>query len=57
MSYRISQLSLEHYSPDILIKISSESFNLYDFYKAEEIVEMGRHAALESLTEYKNKKK
>jgi NTE family protein len=56
MSYRITQLSLENYSPDILIQVSHESCSMYDFYKAEEMVEIGRHAAMESLKEYKNKR-
>jgi len=55
MSYRITQMSLENYSPDILIKISHDSCSMYDFYKAEELVEIGRHAAIEGLKEYLNK--
>jgi NTE family protein len=56
MSYRITQMSLEKYSPHILIKVSHNSCSMYDFYKAEEMVEIGRHAAIESLKEYKSSK-
>jgi NTE family protein len=52
MTHRISQLSLENYSPDLLIEVSHDSCSMYDFYKAEEMVETGRNAAKESLKEY-----
>ena len=55
MTYRITQLSLENYSPDILINISRDSCSTYDFYKAVEMVEIGRYAAINSIKEYKNK--
>lgn len=35
--------------PDILVEISKKSCGTYDFYKAEELVEMGRSAAREKL--------
>jgi NTE family protein len=57
MTYRMAQMSLEHYSPDILVNVSSESCSTYDFYKAEEMVEIGRNAAIESIKEYKKNKK
>ena len=56
MTYRITQMSLENYSPDIVVNVSRDSCSMYDFYKAEEMVEIGRHAAVESLKEYKNKR-
>ena len=49
MTYHNSQMSLEKYSPDILINISRDACSTYDFYKAEEMVEIGRHAAIKSL--------
>jgi NTE family protein len=57
MSARITQLSLENYKSDILINISRECSSLYDFYKADELIEIGRQAAIDSLKEFKNKKK
>jgi NTE family protein len=53
MSYHITQTSLKNYKPDILIKVSSDSCSLFDFYKAEEMIEIGRLATLESLKTYK----
>lgn len=55
IAYQIAQISLEHYSPEILVNISRDSCRLFDFFKAEEMVEIGRHAAVESLKEYKTK--
>ncbi|MDO9511395.1 MAG: patatin-like phospholipase family protein [Bacteroidales bacterium] len=51
MMYQISQLSIEHYAPDLLIKVSRDSCSTFDFFKAEELVEIGRHAAAKSLAE------
>lgn len=52
MTNHISEMSLQKYAPDILVKISKESCGTYDFYKAEELVEIGRYAAINSLNEY-----
>lgn len=51
MTNQIAQMSLEKHPPDILIEVSSESCGTFDFYKAEEMVEIGRHAAIKSLKE------
>jgi NTE family protein len=50
MTIHMAEAALELNPPDILIKVSRESCNLYDFYKAEEMVETGRQAALNTLT-------
>jgi NTE family protein len=54
MTYHMSQMSLENYSPDIIINVSHDSCSMFDFYKAEELVEIGRHAAIDSLKNYEN---
>jgi len=51
MTYHTSQLMLQHYKPDILINISRESCGTYDFFKAEELVEIGRYAAIRNLSD------
>ena len=51
---QISKMTIEKYPPDILINISDNSCGTFDFYKAEEMVEIGRHAAIKSLKEYRN---
>jgi NTE family protein len=50
MMARISDFSLEVHKPDILINISSQAANTYDFYKAEKLVEEGRVVTLNMLT-------
>ena len=54
MTYQISKMSIEKHSPDILINISRNSCGTFDFYKAEDLVEIGRHAAIKSIKEYKS---
>jgi NTE family protein len=41
--------------PDISLNVSNNSCGVFDFYKAEELVEIGKHAAAESLKRYNNK--
>ena len=52
LTYQISKMTLEKYPPDILINVSRDTCSIFDFYKAEELVEIGRHAAVTSLKEY-----
>jgi NTE family protein len=56
-SLQLVQLNIEKYSPDILINISRDTCGTYDFYKAEELVEIGRMAASNSLDEFEKEKK
>ena len=43
------KLSLKNTPPDVLIEISRYSCEMYDFYKAEELIEMGREATRKRL--------
>lgn len=54
MMSKMSQESIEKYSPDVVIKISHEICSVFDFFRAEELVEMGRHSAINSFKDYKN---
>ena len=45
MMEHIAQANIDKYPPDIMINISRNSCEMYDFYKAEELVEIGRHSA------------
>lgn len=49
MTFTISQMALEKAPPDILINISRDSAGTYDFYKTEELIEIGQLAAKEAL--------
>lgn len=42
-------VALNNAQPDLLINVAHESCGTYDFYKAEEMVEIGRHAASKAL--------
>jgi NTE family protein len=54
MTYTIAQTSLEKYPPDMLINISKQSAGTWDFFMAEELVEIGRLATKESLKRLKS---
>ena len=45
MTDHMAQMSLKQFSPDVLIEVSRDSCGTFDFYKASEMVEMGREAA------------
>ena len=49
MTMHMAELTLRHHPPDILINVSRESCNMYDFYKAEEMIKLGREAAVFAL--------
>jgi len=55
MGNQISTLTIEKYQPDILIKISRKSCGTYDFYKATEMIEIGRYITEKSLIKFKLK--
>ena len=55
LTYQLAVESIEKYPPDILIPVSHDSCGTFDFYKAEELVEIGRHATIKSLEEYNKK--
>jgi NTE family protein len=49
MLSQISMLTLEINPPDILIEISRNSCGVFDFYKASELIELGKKATKEVL--------
>jgi NTE family protein len=55
MIYHNAYLSIGQESPDIMIEISHNSCGTMDFFKAEEMVETGRYAAIKSLKAYNKK--
>jgi NTE family protein len=52
LTYHIAELSIEKYPPDILIQVSHDTCGIFDFYKAEELVEIGRLSAKERIDDY-----
>lgn len=51
MLSQISKLTLEMNPPDILIEISRYTCGAFDFYKADELIQIGKKAARESVEE------
>ncbi len=52
MIFKMSEMSVQLYKPDILITISRHAGNTFDFYKAEELIELGRKAAKKSIDNF-----
>jgi NTE family protein len=50
MIHHRDKVLLEQNPPDLLIRISHESCSTYDFYKAQEMVEIGRYAAKQAIS-------
>ena len=53
MIHQISEMTLDIYKPDILVNISKHACSTFDFYKAEQLIEIGKLAAKESIEKYK----
>ncbi len=57
MVHQLAKLSIEKYNPDILINIPTDSASTFDFFKANELIELGENAATEALNNYYLKQK
>jgi len=53
LTHHLSLMNIEKYKPDMLINISRHSGGTFDFFKAEELIEIGRLAARKSIEKYK----
>ena len=53
MLSQISKLTLEMNPPDLLIEISRQSCGVFDFYKAAELIELGKKATMEGFNKWK----
>ncbi|MEO1655647.1 MAG: patatin-like phospholipase family protein [Bacteroidota bacterium] len=51
MQSKLIQLSIEHMPPDLLVSISKQSCNMFEFHKAEFMIAYGKLAFRESLKE------
>ena len=56
MLSHISKLTLEMNPPDILIEVSRYACGTFDFYKATELIELGKEVTIESLKKHNNQK-
>jgi len=48
---QLTTLSLEKNTPDVLVNISRESFGVFDFYRASELIQLGRLKTAMALDE------
>ena len=55
MISRISSLIIEKNPPDILVEISQDAGDTFDFYRAKELIEEGRKKTFIALEEYESK--
>ncbi len=54
MTNKIAEENLKKFPPDILIETSENACGTFEFYKAKEMVEIGRYAAKKKLDEFEN---
>lgn len=52
MTDHMAKLIMKEYKPDLLIEVSHDTCGTFDFYKAGELVEMGREATRECIDRY-----
>ena len=49
MQATMAKYKMAGYEPDIEINIDRNACNFFELYRAKEMIEIGRHAALEAL--------
>ena len=49
MTDHMAQMSMKAYNPDLLVEVSHDACGTFDFYKAGEMIEMGREAAVRAF--------
>jgi NTE family protein len=57
MQDRVATLIMQHYKPDITISVSRDAANTFEFYKAKELIEVGRLRFDEAFEQYEKAKK
>lgn len=53
MMHKMVEAELENHKPDVLINVSRDICTAFDFYRSEELIEIGRQAARNSLEKYR----
>jgi NTE family protein len=49
MTDHMARMSLEAHNPDLMVEVSHDACGTFDFYKAGEMIEMGREAAVRAF--------
>ncbi len=57
MIEQLVKAKIKEYQPDLFIQVSQDASGLFDFFKAEHIVKIGRRIALEQLAIFENENK
>jgi len=52
MIHRLAQLSIEKYQPDIVVNIPADAAGTFDFFKADELIQLGEDATDKALNNY-----
>jgi len=52
MIHKIAKMNIEKHKHDIIINIPCDSANTFDFYKAKELIELGKSAAKKAIINY-----
>lgn len=55
MVHQISKMVIEKGNPDVLVYVPHASFGVFDFYKADEIIQLGREQAKQALDAFERK--
>ena len=56
MQSSLGRFKIATYPPDLLIRIPSESCDMYEFYRAEEMIQLGRELADQALDAFEQNK-
>lgn len=56
MQDKMTALIMEHYKPEIKVNVSRDAASTFEFYKAGELIELGRLSFQEQLQKYKEEK-
>lgn len=54
MQEKMTSLQMEIIKPDMLIQVSRNSCGTFEFYKSNELVELGKEAFNKSYSQYRN---
>lgn len=52
MVHQLAKNNIERHKPDLLITIPANSASTFDFYKAEELIELGKKTTIKQLEKY-----
>jgi NTE family protein len=54
MTNHMAQMSMKNFPPDVMIEISRDACGTFDFFKAGELLEMGRSATIDALNKFES---